>query len=739
MKQVARRQSSGGPSAANRCVRQSFATLVAALLLGLAGLAPTAVAESESRPQTTPAARRVLYNLDGDSCLTLVAGRRGPGPITTNDLVRIVEELTEPGSQVDTLLVCVNAQVMYYPTRVGTMRGVLSTPEERAKWGAHERQRHASVQALFDAGIDPYAVILGAARRRGLETLLTFRMNDAHGNDFLRTAFWRDRPECRLPNGALDFTHDAVREHVFGLIEEAVQRYDTDGLELDFLRFPTCFASNSPDSIEQRVAKLDGLVERVRGLLDAEGHRRGRRLVLAVRTPSDYGRGLPTYEQSMAVGCDPANWARRGWIDFLTVSEWLFTAETLGIEAWKARVPGLPIYAGIQPETKPSTSEQRCEFCLDVEGYGRFARERWADAADGIYLFNFFTMREWAEPREPPFAVLSQLAGPSAGGPWPELMEVRKIWDSAPHNAFTDLERYKDTWWCVFREGSGHIPGTNGVIRVLRSEDGERWDSVACLAQPGLDLRDPKLSVTPDGRLMLLMGGSVYAGNEGPADRAFVRARTQVAFSRDGRTWTTPQPVSVEGEWLWRVTWQGEVGYGFGYTFYVPAKDVSLTLWRTRDGVTYERVAAPPVPSECWPDETTVRFLADGRMVALVRNERATGPAFVGTSPPPYTAWEWSNSGQIAQGPNFLVLPDGRMFYAGRDYPAGPRTGFGSLTARGARRHFILPSGGDTSYPGMVWHDGRIWLSYYASHEGKASIYLARIRVPPALATRPGP
>jgi len=40
-----------------------------------------------------------------------------------------------------------------------------------------------------------------------------------------------------------------------------------------------------------------------------------------------------------------------------------------------------------------------------------------------------------------------------------------------------------------------------------------------------------------------------------------------------------------------------------------------------------------------------------------------------------------------------------------------------------------LPSGGDTSYPGMVLHDGILWVSYYASHEGKTSIYLAKVRI----------
>jgi hypothetical protein len=29
----------------------------------------------------------------------------------------------------------------------------------------------------------------------------------------------------------------------------------------------------------------------------------------------------------------------------------------------------------------------------------------------------------------------------------------------------------------------------------------------------------------------------------------------------------------------------------------------------------------------------------------------------------------------------------------------------------------------------MVWHDGLLRVSYYSSHEGKAAIYLARVRV----------
>src|SRR5262245_57995240 len=100
-----------------------------------------------------------------------------------------------------------------------------------------------------------------------------------------------------------------------------------------------------------------------------------------------------------------------------------------------------------------------------------------------------------------------------------EIVSVKKIWDQAPHNAFTRLVRFRGEWFCTFREGSAHVPGRNGTIRVIRSADGDRWESAALLAEANIDLRDPKILTTPDGRLMLLMGGSVYDGMDGAAKR----------------------------------------------------------------------------------------------------------------------------------------------------------------------------------------------------------------------------
>ena len=47
-----------------------------------------------------------------------------------------------------------------------------------------------------------------------------------------------------------------------------------------------------------------------------------------------------------------------------------------------------------------------------------------------------------------------------------KLLDVRKIWDEAPHNAFTDLVHFKGRFFCVFREGEGHV-SPDGALRVI--------------------------------------------------------------------------------------------------------------------------------------------------------------------------------------------------------------------------------------------------------------------------------
>ncbi|MBA4150254.1 MAG: exo-alpha-sialidase [Verrucomicrobia bacterium] len=305
--------------------------------------------------------------------------------------------------------------------------------------------------------------------------------------------------------------------------------------------------------------------------------------------------------------------------------------------------------------------------------------------------------------------------------PAPTLLSVEKIWDKGNHNAFTDLIRYNGKWFCTFREAEKHVGGVDGTIRVLISDDGKTWQSAALLSEEGVDLRDPKLSITPDKRLMLVLGGSVYEG------KTLKERQPRVAFSKNGKNWSVPQRVAEKGDWIWRVTWHKGRAYGISYG------GGKIKLLVSDDGMDYRLLTSLEVPD--YPNEATVRFLKNGDCVALLRREAQDKQAWIGRSSAPYKDWQWQPAGMQIGGPNFIVLDDGAMIASGRQYRNAnwneSKTFVGRMDLQSVRADLILPSGGDCSYPGMVLHKGELWVSYYSSHEGKSSIYLARVLVSP--------
>jgi len=86
-------------------------------------------------------------------------------------------------------------------------------------------------------------------------------------------------------------------------------------------------------------------------------------------------------------------------------------------------------------------------------------------------------------------------------------------------------------------------------------------------------------------------------------------------------------------------------------------------------------------------------------------------------------------------GPHMILLPDGRFLTAVRLYetdnwhPARTSLCFIDPNSGKLAETLTLPSGGDTSYAGMVLFDNLLWVSYYSSHEGKTAIYMAKVEV----------
>ncbi len=319
--------------------------------------------------------------------------------------------------------------------------------------------------------------------------------------------------------------------------------------------------------------------------------------------------------------------------------------------------------------------------------------------------------------------------------PKDETVEIKKIWDKAGHNAFTDITFFRGKFYVVFREGEGHIPNEdntgNGKIRILSSSDAEFWESAGLIELEGIDLRDPKISVTPKKRLMILYGGSEY-------DHRNLKGYTPyVSFSdASGKKFSDPEPVELDeriktgNDWLWRVTWYDKVGYGVVYQSGIEngrKKDFKAFLVKTTKGGEYELVTELEVDGD--PTEATIGFLSGAEMLIVIRRDSGDQLGMIGTSKAPYTDWSWEKMEYKLGGPNFQVIPINKVLIGTRAFDDdGPYTAL-LLGKKGEKFKEVMrfPSGGDTSYPGMYSISGYVWFTYYSSHEGKAAIYYTRI------------
>lgn len=148
---------------------------------------------------------------------------------------------------------------------------------------------------LARLGIDYVQTNLTRARQKGMSAGISVRMNDHHhtiqGESPALSRFWREHPQFRRhPQRILsrefntwDWAHAEVRQHYRKLIDEAVQRYDIDSFELDFIS-PFVFKIGR----ELKGSKLmTAWVREIRKLVDTASDRWGHPVPMGVRVPSD--------------------------------------------------------------------------------------------------------------------------------------------------------------------------------------------------------------------------------------------------------------------------------------------------------------------------------------------------------------------------------------------------------------------------------------------------------------------
>jgi hypothetical protein len=157
-----------------------------------------------------------------------------------------------------------------------------------------------------------------------------------------------------------------------------------------------------------------------------------------------------------------------------------------------------------------------------------------------------------------------------------------------------------------------------------------------------------------------------------------------------------------------------------------------LRMYLSMDGKRFQ-VLNPSAYQQDYPSEATILFLPGDDGLCLLRREGGPNTGLIGRSRPPYRGWTWQDAGARLGGQDLIRLDDGRIVAALRLYDGRVRTSLCWVNSEAPfLEEFIrLPSGGDTSYPGLVMHDGLLHVSYYSSHEGRSSIYLAKVKLPP--------
>ena len=210
-------------------------------------------------------------------------------------------------------------------------------------------------------------------------------------------------------------------------------------------------------------------------------------------------------------------------------------------------------------------------------------------------------------------------------------MEVLKVWDNGMYCAFPSLLKYRDRYYCAFREGVSHVDD-EGYIRILCSENGKDWVSKEVIRIKASDLRDPCLSIMPNGKMLLLCGLRSKVENE----RYKVRTYSSI-FDDENDLFEELKPVNLkitsnhnyDCEWLWKLTWYEGRGYGFAY-YNDGDNDCKISLFETEDGINYSKITDVSIDGNL--TESRVQFTANGDMTALVRQDGVVNNGIIGYS-----------------------------------------------------------------------------------------------------------
>lgn len=308
------------------------------------------------------------------------------------------------------------------------------------------------------------------------------------------------------------------------------------------------------------------------------------------------------------------------------------------------------------------------------------------------------------------------------------------------HNAFTDLAAWQGHYYLCFRHGAGHL-SMDGEIRIMRSADLKTWEPAGTVDTLGDD-RDPHFAISDKG-LHVFFGTWDLTHVDGPGLPGRGRLRSYMATTTDGAAWRDVTGLYEADWWLWRARWHDGAFYSVAYTLKWPSTPRGeARLLRSENGADWISVAT--CATERMPDEADWLVRPDGSLVSVIRTCDSAGDAMLLQSDPARTQWTQKNLGVAVHSPA-MVEWKGRIFVAGRGREGDAlSTRLWELKGETLHELFVLPSGGDTAYPGLLIDPATtdsnapaFFISWYSQHEKRpetpdqANVYVGRIVLEP--------
>lgn len=306
-----------------------------------------------------------------------------------------------------------------------------------------------------------------------------------------------------------------------------------------------------------------------------------------------------------------------------------------------------------------------------------------------------------------------------------KIHQISRVSSPASHAAFTDLTACGDTFLCCYRQATNHVSG-DGKIEIARlNSDGNVLER-ARIVVPGVDLRDPKLSCDPNGRIWLLAFARFQANEYGHSD-----TRMMSWFSDNGRSWSGAHQFGESHWWIWRIGWGKKQAYGLAYNRGLDRLDLCI-------GHPHKQMFRHPKPAMSlakhglgYPNESALIIDQCEQITALVRRDADTFTAQLGQSKPPYRQWHWKSTGTYVGGPAITPLTSSHALVAGRRWTGRKLvTQLWRMNLSNAvlTPLITLPSAGDNSYPGLVLQGDNLYMSYYSGHiDNQTRVYFAKL------------